>query len=249
MPTALVFGGSGKTARHITRILVSKSYAVHSIIRNPSQTPDLESLGAKSIVQSIEEASVQDLVKTIRAVSPSVVIWAAGAGAGNPERTKTVDEEGAIKSFDAAAEAGVKRYVTISALDVRDRENRPTPDWYSEDDVKMSDRLWGVIKPFMLAKLAADRNLVTENGWRGLEYTIVRPGGLKNEPGKGTVSAGKVHLGTMVSREDVAAAVVAVIDQDETKGLAIDVVGGDTAIDEAIKTAAQRKVNCFDGYH
>lgn len=73
---------------------MASSYTVHSIIRKESQIPELEALGSKPIVQSIEESSVNDLAATIKKHSPSVVIWSAGAGGGSPERTKAVDHEG-----------------------------------------------------------------------------------------------------------------------------------------------------------
>lgn len=73
---------------------MASSYAVHSIIRKESQIPELEALGSKPVVQSIEESSVDDLAATIKKHSPNVVIWSAGAGGGSPERTKAVDHEG-----------------------------------------------------------------------------------------------------------------------------------------------------------
>lgn len=94
MPTALILGGSGKVARHLTTKLAASSYTIHSIIRNPAQIPDLEGLGAKPIIQSIEDSSVDELAATIKKANPDVVIWSAGAGGGNPERTKTVDHLG-----------------------------------------------------------------------------------------------------------------------------------------------------------
>ncbi|KAI9836277.1 MAG: hypothetical protein M1819_001614 [Sarea resinae] len=249
MPTALIFGGSGKVARHLTTLLVSRSTTVHSIIRNPEQIPSLKSLGAHPIVEDIETASVPELASTITTAAADVVIWCAGAGAGSPDRTGAVDRDGAIKSFDATAKAGVKRYLIVSALDVRDRENKPVPEWYDEQDKQRSDRVWGVIKPFMEAKLAADTNLVTQNSTRELEYTIVRPGGLTQDPAVGKVAAGKVHLGTMISREDVAAAIVAAIDEPKTIGLAFDVVGGDVPVADAVRGAAERGDDTFEGHY
>jgi len=169
----ILFGGSGKVARHITRLLTAEGHKVHSIIRNQDQKPDIVSLGGNPILQSIEQASVSDLAATITQVQATTVIWAAGAGAGNPERTQAVDNEGAIKSMDAAALAGVKRYVIVSAVDVRDRENKPEPEWYNDADRRRSEGVWRAIGVYMRAKLAADRSLVVENWRRGLEYTIV----------------------------------------------------------------------------
>ena len=184
MPTTLILGGSGKVARQLTRILTTQTqppHTVHSVIRNPSQVADLQSLGAHPIVQSIEDSSASELAATIASVSPDCVVWSAGAGGGNPERTKSVDHEGALKSMDAVAAAGVKRYIIVSALDVRDRERKGTPEWYGEADRERSDKVWGAIGTYMRAKFEADRELRVGNGKRGLKYTIVRPGGLSME--------------------------------------------------------------------
>lgn len=246
--TTLIFGGSGKVARHLTRLLAADGNTVHSIIRHSSQVPEIERLGAHAIVQNIETASVDDLAATIRAVRADAVVWAAGAGGGDPARTTAVDQDGAIRTMDATAQAGVgKRYVIISAIDVRDRAARPEPEWYDDADRERSDKTWGAIGAYMLAKLNADRSLVTENARRGLEYTIVRPGGLSEDAGKGVVTAGQVHLAHTIPREDVAAFVVEVLKQDGTKGLAIDVVGGETKIADAVAQVVEAKVNTFAG--
>jgi len=243
----LIFGGSGKVARHIVRRLAAEGHSVFSIIRKPAQSSDIEGLGGIPIVQSIEESSVDDMAKTILEAKASTVLWCAGAGGGNPERTKAVDNEGAIKSMDATAQAGVKRYIIVSAIDVRDRQSKPEPEWYDDGDRDRSNRVWTVIKPYMEAKFTADRNLVTENERRGLEYTIVRPGGLSNEPGTGRIAAGKVHLNTTISREDVAATVIECMKNSGTIGLAFDCVGGDTPIAHAVAEVARDKIDSFAG--
>ena len=244
----LIFGGSGKVSRCLTPLLAKSNYTVHSIIRNESQIPDLESLGATPIVQSIESSSVSELVTTIKKVSPSAIIWSAGAGGGDPSRTDTVDRKGAIKAMDAAAEAGVKRYVVVSALDIRDK-SRPEPEWYDDSDLKRSERLWGAIRPFMEAKFDADKSLAEDNERRHLDWTIVRPGQLTDNEAKGTVSAGRVHLGNPVSREDVAATVVECLQNDGTIGMAFDVLGGDVPIKEAVQGVVERKEDCFEGFY
>lgn len=246
-PNTIIFGGSGKVARHITRLLAAEGATVHSVIRNPAQKADVEALGGKPIVQSIEDSSVDEMAATIRQTAASAVLWCAGAGGGSPERTRAVDHEGAVRSMDAAAQAGVRRYLIVSAVDVRDRERRPAPEWYDDADRARSDRSWSAIGPYMEAKLAADRSLVTENGRRGLEYTIVRPGGLTNDAGQGAVAAGRVHIGATISREDVASVVVECLKNDGTKGLAFDCVGGDTKIANAVAEVAKDRVDTFAG--
>jgi nucleoside-diphosphate-sugar epimerase len=159
----LIFGGSGKVARHLTRLLAAEGHNVYSVVRKPEQqginvptltllrfhtyhsSDDVKSLGGKPVLQSIEEASVDDMVKTIQSTNASTVVWAAGAGAGNADRTKAVDQDGAIRSMDATSKAGVKRYIIISAVDVRDRENKPEPEWYHDGDRERSNKTWGAI--------------------------------------------------------------------------------------------------------
>ena len=248
MPTALIFGGSGKVARHLTSILVSHSYLVHSIIRSTPQIPSLTSLGAQPIVQSIETASVAELTDTIRSAKPDVIVWSAGAGAGDPARTDLVDRQGATRSFDAAAAAGVKRFLMVSAVDTRDLQ-KSQPSWYNEDDKARSDRSHEAIGKYYDAKLAADKDLVTGNAKRGLEYTIVRPGGLNMEPATGKCAAGKVHITESISREDVAQIIFECIQDDGTKGLAFDCVGGRTKIADAVAGVAKDRVDTFEGLY
>ncbi|KAI0126398.1 Rossmann-fold NAD(P)(+)-binding protein [Xylariales sp. AK1849] len=252
MPTTLIFGGNGKVARHLTRILTtetSPAHEVYSVIRNPDQCSELAALGAKPIVQSIESATTSDLVVTLQDVKPDAVVWSAGAGGdGGDARTAAVDRDGAIKAMDACAEAGVKRFITVSALDVRDRA-KPAPEWYDDGTRERAAKIWGVIRPFMEAKLAADKELVTGNGRRKLDYTIVRAGGLGSNPGTGTVSAGKVQLAKVIKREDLAHVIVQCLGEPGTVGLAFDVAAGDIPIPKAICSVARERIDVFDGLY
>lgn len=271
MPVVLIVGGHGQVAQQITKQLVAAAaaavkdspatttarttYTVHSLIRNPDQAPAIEKLGAHPVIQDLEAASVPDLLTILSRVRPQVVIWAAGAGyTATAAQIDAIDHKAAIRVMDAlaiAANAGEcgKRLLSISSLDLRDRQTRPVPDWYTADDETRSEKLWTSIGAFLAAKLKADRALRTGNDRRGLEYTMVRPGGLSNDPGVATVSAGKVHLGTMISREDVASVVVACIDTPDTIGLAFDVVGGSVRIKDAVKSIGEHKIDTFEGYY
>jgi nucleoside-diphosphate-sugar epimerase len=156
--TALIIGGSGKVSRQLTPLLAGATppWTVYSLIRNPEQSASLEALGAKPIVQSIEDASVDELAATFHKLLPlDVVIWSAGAGGGDPSRTKSVDHLGAIKVMDAVAKEKIKRFVIVSALDLRDRNLDP-PAWYNENDLQRSERVWSVIGPYMRAKVCWD---------------------------------------------------------------------------------------------
>jgi nucleoside-diphosphate-sugar epimerase len=250
-PTTLIYGGSGKVALALTRILTSSSppHRVLNITRSTSHNPAIQAAGGEPLIASIEEASAHTMALVIREHGVTNVVWSAGAGGkGGPERTDRVDREGAIHSFEAAAEAGVKRFVMVSAVDVRDR-SKGTPEWYSEESKKRSEGSWGAIGTYYKAKLAADIELVTGNQKRGLKYTIVRPSALKDDKGTGKIEAGKVEISSPISREDVAAVLAEVLEDDSTAGLAFDIVGGNTPIAEAVKNVAEKRIDTFEGHY
>jgi uncharacterized protein YbjT (DUF2867 family) len=69
----------------------------------------------------------------------------------------------------------------------------------------------------------------------GLDATVVRPGGLTNDPGTGHVSLGENLPRGQVPRDDVAAVLAVVINSPNTIGRTMDLTGGDTPIAEAVQ--------------
>lgn len=285
MRTTLILGGAGKLARQLTIQLLAQEadgeppHVVHSLIRagaDPSQADELRRLGVRSVIAlDLETCTVDALAAAIRSADPApdTVAWCAGAPFGaDPGRIDAVDHRAAIKAMDACAQvsaasgsddsssstpAAAKRFVSVSMLDLRDREHRPVPPWYTPDDVVGSDRLWGgPMGLWARAKLAADAELCRGNGRRALDFTIVRPGGLgAAEDGRGTVAAGRVPgcLGAAgrrtVSRADVAAVLVRCIRDAATVGLAFDVVAGDEPVADAVARVARDKEDTFQGFY
>lgn len=239
----LIFGGHGKTAQALTPLLVENHHKVYSIIRNPDQIPDIKKLGAHPILQDLELATVKILTKIIKDTEANILVWAAS----NPSDPESIDHQAAVRCMDAAAETDAKRYITISALDVRDRSKK-TPSWYNDEDKERSERLWKFIGKAMEAKLAADKELVSGNKKRGLSWNIIRPAGLLDEPSAGKISAGRKHFGKGISREDVARVLSYCVDDEDISGLAFDVLGGNTDIDDALDYVAEKRVDCFQGY-
>ena len=69
----------------------------------------------------------------------------------------------------------------------------------------------------------------------GLDATVVRPGGLTNDPGTGRVWLGESVPRGQVPRDDVAAVLAAVLDSPSTIGRTVDLISGDTPIAEAVE--------------
>jgi len=206
----VIVGGHGKVAMRLAKLLAERGDSPRGIIRHTEQADDLEAIGCEPIVLDIENVEISDAV-----AGADAVVFAAGAGAGSgPARKRTVDYGGAVALADAAAEHQIRRYVMVSAIGA----NRPE---------RWSDQM----RPYYEAKAEADKYL-TESA---LDYTIVRPGGLTDDPGTGKVQIAETIEGSgRVTRDDVAAVIAEVLRADNTAGKAFDLLEGDTPIPEAV---------------
>ncbi|MGH2782450.1 MAG: NAD(P)H-binding protein, partial [Thermoleophilaceae bacterium] len=129
-------------------------------------------------------------------------------------RKRTVDLGGAVKLIEAARANGIARYVMVSAMGAAHPE-------------RSSDAM----RPYIEAKAEADRLLEAS----GLDYTIVRPGRLTDEPGTGRIAMGAELDPGEVTRDDVAATLAAVLRADATIGKALDLVAGESPIEDAVR--------------
>jgi uncharacterized protein YbjT (DUF2867 family) len=205
-----IVGGHGQVAMRLAKLLAERGDSPRGIIRQTDQADDLEAIGAEPIVLDIENREISDAV-----AGADAVVFAAGAGPGSgPARKRTVDYGGAVALVEAAQQHEIRRYVMVSAMGA----NRPE-DWTDQ------------IRPYYEAKAEADRVLAES----GLDYTIVRPGGLTDDPGTGRVAVGKRLGRGRVTRDDVAAVLAEVLHADNTIGKAFDLVQGDTPIPEAVR--------------
>jgi uncharacterized protein YbjT (DUF2867 family) len=212
----VIAGGHGQIARLLERLLADEGHAVRGLIRNPEQAPDLQDAGATPVVADLEEQDVDALAETVGRAD--AIVFAAGAGPGSgPQRKWTLDYAGAVKLMEVARRNGIERYVMVSSIGA---------DPEAEDD--------GGFGTYLRAKGQADLKLTQS----GLAYTIVRPGPLTDDPGKGAVAIDAPRAD--IPREDVAAVLAEVLDTPGTAGATFVVVGGDTPIAEAIAAVAER---------
>jgi uncharacterized protein YbjT (DUF2867 family) len=209
----VVAGGHGQIAMQLEGLLSQRGDEVVGIVRNPDHVADLQQTGAQAAVLDLEQASVEDAVGVIDGAD--AVVFAAGAGPGSgAERKHTVDRDAAVLLADAALAAGVRRYLMVSAIRV------------DEADPESDD----VFQIYLRAKSAADAYVRDQD----LDWTIVRPGRLTDDPGTGLVQVGPdVEYGE-VPRADVAAVLLGVLDDPATAGKQFNLVGGDTPVATAL---------------
>ena len=206
----VVIGGHGKIARFLLRDLAQRGDHARGVIRNPDHGAALRELGVEPVLCDIEREELTEVV-----AGADAVVFAAGAGPGSvAERKRTVDYGGAVKLINAAKANDVSRYVLVSAIGVGH------PESWSEE-----------MTPYYQAKADADRELETS----GLEYTIIRPGRLSDDPGTGLVeTALELEHSGEIPREDVVATLLAVLDTPSTIQKAFDVISGEMPIARAV---------------
>ena len=112
MSHIVVIGGHGKVALLLAPILAELGHSVTSVIRNPDHAADVEAAGATPLVADVETLDTDGIAEVLG--GHDAVVWSAGAGGGDPERTRAVDQDAAIRSMEAAQQAGVRRYVMVS---------------------------------------------------------------------------------------------------------------------------------------
>jgi uncharacterized protein YbjT (DUF2867 family) len=214
MDIALI-GGHGKVALLAAPLLVEAGHTVHSVIRKPEQVAEVEATGAQAVLSDIETLDAGGWDDLLR--GKDAVVWAAGAGGGDPQRTLAVDQDAAIASMDAAQRVGATRYVMVSyfgaSLDHGVPESEP-------------------FHAYAEAKAQADAHLRDTQ----LMWTILGPSGLTLEEPTGRIDLGAAESGT-VSRGNVARTIAAALERPGTAGTFLQFNDGEQEIGAALDAA------------
>ncbi|MFF0789712.1 SDR family oxidoreductase [Streptomyces spiralis] len=213
----VIAGGHGQIALRLERLLAARGDEVAGIIRRAEQGDDLRAAGAEPVVLDLESASVEEVAERLRGADAAV--FAAGAGPGSgAARKETVDKGAAVLFADAAVLAGVRRHLVVSSMGADARHK--------------GDEVFDV---YLRAKGAADDHVRAQEA---LDWTILRPGTLTNEPGTGRVRL-EAHTGRgSVPRDDVAAVLAELLDTPATAGLTLELISGSTPVPVAVKSVA-----------
>lgn len=217
---AVIIGGHGKVARLATTKLHDAGFSVSSLIRNPDQESDVREAGAEPVILDLESADTDQLTSAFEGAD--VVVFVAGAGGGDPQRTMAVDRDAAVRTIDAAKNAAVSRYVLLSYCGS------------SVDFLRVDEK--DSFYPYTVAKHDADRYLRES----GLTYTILAPGLLTNDPGSGRIvridpaaAADVEPQGT--SRDNVAEIISEVATNGTAANQTVTFFDGDTPIEVALR--------------
>lgn len=215
MSRIAIVGGHGKVALLLAPLLAEEDHDVTALIRDPDHSRDVEAAGATPVVADVEELDTAGIAQVIG--GHDAVVFSAGAGGGDPDRTRAVDRDAAIRSMDAAEQAGVQRYVMVSY-------NGAGPDHGVDPETPFFH--------YAEAKAAADEHLRRS----GLDWTVLGPSRLTEEPVTGSIFVGARDEGSgEVSRENVARVIAEALDSNATVGRTIEFHDGSTPIAEALR--------------
>ena len=208
----VIAGGHGQIALLLERLLADRGDTPVGLVRNPDHTDDVAAAGAEPVVLDLEHAEVDELADVLEGAD--AVVFAAGGGPNSgAARKETVDRGAAVLLARSAEKAGVRRYVMVSAMGTDNAD----PD---------SDEVFQV---YLRAKAAADEDLRA----RDLDWTIVRPGLLTDDPATGRVQVGLLGRG-QVTRADVATVLAELLVTDSTIGTTFDLLGGQQTVQAAL---------------
>ena len=204
----LVIGANGNTATRVVRLIKKEtSHEPIAMIRNTTQRVKFDKLGVTTVLGDLEYP-IDHAVMGCNAI-----IFAAGSGSQTgKDKTILVDHIGAIRSMVTAQVHGVKRYVMLSTINAEENSNSRIAHYHK-------------------AKAFADRHLIDTN----LDWTIVCPGGLRDEEGNGLVSVhSDLFLEGLTTRDNLAASLVSCLELPNTIGKRFSLIEGKTPIKEAL---------------
>lgn len=217
----VIAGGHGQIALRLERLLAGRGDEVSGVVRRAEQAGDLLAAGAEPVVCDLETATVADVSRHLEGADAAV--FAAGAGPGSgADRKRTVDQGAAVLFADAAEQAGVRRLVVVSSMGA---DSEPASD---------ADPVFAA---YLRAKGAADADVRARPD---LDWTVLRPGRLTDDPGTGLVTLAERTGRGAVSRDDVAAVLATLLREPGTVGRTLELIGGEVPVSEAVRAASDR---------
>ncbi|GAA1674536.1 SDR family oxidoreductase [Kribbella sp. NPDC056951] len=210
----VIAGGHGQIALRLTKLLSGDGHEVVGLVRNPDHEADIAAAGGQAAVLDLEQAETDAVAAVLAQADVAIFSAGAGPGSGN-DRKDTVDRGAAALFADASEQAGVRRHIQVSSMGA-DRA-----------DTLTGDESFTI---YLRAKKAAEDDL----RGRDLDWTILRPGHLTNDPGTGQILIADQTGNGSISRDDVALTLAGLCTATASIGRILELVTGDTPVDEAL---------------
>ena len=212
-----VIGIAGGTGSRLARTLKAGGDDVDGLYRRPEQEANLSASGVHGTLGDLVTMSESQLADAVR--GSDVIVFTAGAGAGDKDAmTDAIDGHGVTKAIAAAESAGIKRLILVSVFPEASRAKRMDENF----------------EHYMIVKKRADVELAATD----LDWVIVRPAALIDDPGTGRVSLGPAQIHTEITRDDVATTIAELIRTPNVRRTILELSKGSTPIAEAVAAQA-----------
>ena len=206
-----VVGATGRVASELVKDLVAKGHQVTAAARHPENVLLKDSPQVTAVKLDLH-ASTEELAALIG--QQDAIYFTAGSRGKDLLQT---DAFGAVKTMQAAELNGIKRYIMLSSLHALE------PEFWHEDGLAQ-------IMDYNIAKFFADHYLVHNTD---LDYTILQPTALTEEPGTGKITVGAIKV-SKNPIPDVALTLAEILEHDNTRKKVIMMSSGDTPIEQAL---------------
>lgn len=209
-------GAAGGVGRRLTPLLVARGDQASGMHRGAQQADTIRAAGGTPVLLDLIAATTEELAVSM--AGHDAVVFSAGAHGTGMDKTTLIDGVGLQKAADAAELAGATRFVLVSAFPEAGR----------------GAGLGEGFEHYIRVKKASDVYLASTS----LDWLIVRPGTLRDEPGSGLVSAGVAIDYGDVSRDNVAAFIDSALHLPELSRIIVELTDGVVPVEEATAAVA-----------
>jgi uncharacterized protein YbjT (DUF2867 family) len=207
----LVIGATGGTGQEVVKQALAAGYSVRALVRDEAKARDALGAGVQYFVGNVRQPETLDAAFR----GAEFVVSALGSNSRrDPEnKPEAIDYLGVKAIAEKAKAADVKHVVLVSSMGVTDPDHM----------------LNKVLDNILVWKLRGE-NALRESGVR---YTVVRPGGLSNNPGGTTgirvMQGDQKGIVAQIPRADVAAVCVAALGRKDAYGKTLEIISDPNA--------------------
>jgi uncharacterized protein YbjT (DUF2867 family) len=212
-----IVGIAGGVGSRLARLLDLAGDQVDGLYRRAEQGERLAADGIRATLGDLTRLDAPALAGLLHGAD--VLVFAAGAGGeGGADSTAAVDGDGLTTAVEAAGLAGIRRLLLVSVF----------PEAWRGREV--SD----TFEHYIAVKKRADVELAASD----LDWVILRPAALTDEPGTGLISLAPALIHTQVTRDDVAAALAGLVLTPRVHHKILELTEGPTPITDAVRRHA-----------
>ncbi|KQM16648.1 hypothetical protein ASF83_12745 [Plantibacter sp. Leaf171] len=216
LPRVFIFGISGRVGRLLASRLRTRGMTVSGLTRSTQQAEALHADGVTTVSGELALATTQEIAAMVSGFD--VVVFTAGSNAGHPDVTDAIDDA-ALTRVSEALSGTQTRLILLSVL----------PEAWRERSLSDEE------EHYFSVKKRAEVVLTREP----IDWVILRPSLLTDDPGRGTVALGPAELHDEITRDDVAAVLEALVLEPTISRRILELNEGPTAVTEAVGRVAR----------